>query len=44
MTVDEHEIILVGALSDKGQLRVDIVWGEKDASVAAKGPLPQLRL
>ena len=44
MTVDEHEIILVDALSDKDQLQVGIVWGEKDASVAVKGPLPQLRL
>ena len=43
MPVDEHEFIYVAALSDKGQLRVDIVWGEKDASVAVKGPVPQLR-
>ena len=43
MPVDEHEFIYVAALSDKGQLQVDIIWGEKDASVAVKGPMPQLR-
>ncbi len=43
--VIEHEkIVVCDALSDKSQLQVDIVWGETEASVAVKGPLPQLSL
>ena len=44
MTVGEREIILDDALANKGHLQVDCVWGEKDATVAATGPLPQLSL